>query len=376
MDSAPKYLPILHALQAQIAAGKYRPDKRLPSENELAQRFKVSRPTAARAIRELVNVGLIERRAGSGTFLRGSSAVRAVHRTFGLIVPGLGNTEILDPICNEIARFAQSRHDAVLWGDTSTAQRAATAEQALKLCHFYIDRHVDGVFFAPIEIGPDRQRVNLEIASALCAANIPVTLLDRDVLNFPARGDFDLTGIDNFHAGLTLASHLVSLGHRRLGFLARPDHPSTTDLRLAGCREAVAIHDLPRDNPRFFSGDPTDPSFVRKMLASPRLDAVICSNDLTAALLIQTLTTVLGLSLPRELAVAGFDDVNYSTLLAVPLTTMRQPCRAIAEAAVNSLIARVEDPSLPPRQILLSAELVIRKSCGAAAPVSSAQFPS
>jgi GntR family transcriptional regulator, arabinose operon transcriptional repressor len=112
------------------------------------------------------------------------------------------------------------------------------------------------------------------------------------------------------------------------------------------------------------------------MLASPRLDAVICSNDLTAALLIQTLTTVLGLSLPRELAVAGFDDVNYSTLLAVPLTTMRQPCRAIAEAAVNSLIARVEDPSLPPRQILLSAELVIRKSCGAAASVSSAQFPS
>lgn len=369
MEPAPKYLPILQSLQSQIAAGKYRPDKRLPSENELAQRFKVSRPTAARAIRELFNLGLVERRVGSGTFLR-TSSVRAVQRTFGLLVPGLGNTEILDPICNEITRFAQSHHAAVLWGDPSTTQRASTAEQALRLCRFYIDRNVDGVFFAPIEVGPDRRRINLEITSALSAASIPITLLDRDVLDYPSRSNFDLAGIDNFHAGLTLANHLISIGHRRLGFLARPDYPSTTDLRIAGCREAVALHGLSSDYPRFFSGDPSDQHFVRQMLASHRFDAVICSNDLTAALLIQTLTSALGFSLPGDLAVAGFDDVNYSTLLAVPLTTMRQPCRAIAQAAVNSLIARVEDPSLPPRQILLNAELAIRKSCGASLSVS------
>jgi len=234
MQPRPKYLPILQALQGQIASGKYQPDKRLPSENELAQRFKVSRPTAARAIRELVGLGLIERRAGSGTFLRAAAAAPSTRRTLGLLVPGLGNTEILDPICNEISRFAHAHHAAVLWGDPSTAQHASTAEQALQLCRFYIDQHIDGVFFAPIELGRDRQRANLEITSALSAAGIPITLLDRDVLDFPGRGNFDLVGIDNFQAGLTLANHLISLGHRRLGFLARPDHPSTTDPASGG----------------------------------------------------------------------------------------------------------------------------------------------
>jgi LacI family transcriptional regulator len=365
MASVAKYLPILQTLEADIAAGKYLNGKRLPSENELAQRFKVSRPTAGRAIRELVNLGLIERRAGSGTFLRPSRQPQSAQRTIGLIVPGLGNTEILDPICSEITRFAQAHDTAVLWGDPSTQQRASTAEQARQLCQFYIQQRVAGVFFAPIEIGSDRQRINLEIASALSSAGITITLLDRDVLDFPARSSFDLVGIDNFIAGFTLASHLISLGHRRIGFLARPDHPSTTDLRLAGCRQAAASHGLPQGAPLFFSAVPTDVRYIREMLAANPLDAMICSNDLTAALLMQTLTTSLGLALPRDLAIAGFDDVNYSTLLSVPLTTMRQPFRAIAQAAVDTLLARIEDPNLPPRQVLLSAELIVRKSCGA-----------
>jgi DNA-binding LacI/PurR family transcriptional regulator len=364
VKNAPRYLKVLHALQAHLAAGKYRPGKRLPSENELAQQFKVSRPTAARAIRELVNLGLIERRAGSGTYLRTAPTTPTSQRTFGLLVPGLGNTEILDPICNEIARFAQTHHAAVLWGDPSSADHASTTDQALQLGRFYIDRKVDGVFFAPIEIGRDRQKINLQITAALSAAKIPLVLLDRDLLDFPAHSNFDLIGIDNFHAGLTLTSHLLSLGHKNLVFLARPDHPSTTDLRVAGCREAVARSKPSARPARFFSGDPTDPKFVRHLFASPRPDAIICSNDLTAALLMQTLTSALKLSLPRDLAVAGFDDVNYSTLLAVPLTTMRQPCRAIAQAAVQTLMARIEDPSHFPRQILFHADLIIRKSCG------------
>jgi GntR family transcriptional regulator, arabinose operon transcriptional repressor len=363
--STRKYLPILQALQAQIASGKFKADQRLPSENELALRFKVSRPTAARAIRELANLGLIERRVGSGTFLRTSSAARSSQRTFGLLVPGLGNTEILDPICNEITRLAQASHASVLWGDPSNSQRASNADEALRLCRLYIDRHIDGVFFAPIEIGSNRQKVNLQIASAFSNANIPTILLDRDVLDFPDRSNFDLVGIDNFHAGLTLANHVISLGHRRLGFLARPDHPSTTDLRLAGCREAAARNAVSSKDLKFFSGNPSDAGFVRRMLSSPGLDAVICSNDMTAALLMQTLTSALGLTLPRDLAIAGFDDVNYSTLLAVPLTTMHQPCQMIAQAAMNAIRTRLQTPELPARQILTSAKLIVRQSCGA-----------
>ena len=79
---------------------------------EVAQRHGVSRPTAARALRDLQGLGLLERRAGSGTFLRQPSAAvqskSSATRSFGLLVAGLGNTEILDPICNEIMQAAQA----------------------------------------------------------------------------------------------------------------------------------------------------------------------------------------------------------------------------------------------------------------------------
>src|SRR5574338_659549 len=89
-----KHRSIFEELQKQIAAGKFADGKRLPSEVELSKRFGVSRPTAARALRDLQNMGIIRRRVGSGSFLNSSSAkVRHLEfHTFGFLVPGLGNT--------------------------------------------------------------------------------------------------------------------------------------------------------------------------------------------------------------------------------------------------------------------------------------------
>ena len=109
-----KYIKVFETLQRDILNGKFSHGRRLPSEAELCLRFKVSRPTAARALRELQQMGVIIRRAGSGSYL----AFQAVKptptsHTLGLFVPGLGNTEILDPICNEITRYAQTLGCAV-----------------------------------------------------------------------------------------------------------------------------------------------------------------------------------------------------------------------------------------------------------------------
>ena len=67
-------------------------------------------------------------------------------------------------------------------------------------------------------------------------------------------------------------------------------------------------------------------------------------------------------TIPDEIAVAGFDDVHYSTLLTPPLTTMRQPCRELAQTAVKTLLERIQRPDLPSRQILHSHALVVRQS--------------
>jgi len=307
-------------------------------------------------------MGIIVRRAGSGSYLKApappSAAVR--NKTFGLLVPGLGRTEILDPICNEITRFAQSMECTVLWGDA--AQPILTGADALKLCEQYIERAVDGVFFAPMETVPDRALWNQRVADALLEAGIPMVLLDRDLSEFPARSNYDLIGIDNFRAAVTITQHLLQAGSRKICFLAKPEFPSTTDLRLAGCREAVIRHgDGATASAAFIN--PEDREAVKAMLRTSGADAVLCANDQTAALLLRSLNE-LGVHTPGTVRIAGFDDVQYATLLAVPLTTIRQPCREMGRAATLALLERSNDPSIPAREILLPFDLVVRQSSG------------
>lgn len=364
-----KYTKVFEALERAILEGKFASGKRLPSESELCQRFKVSRPTAARALRELQQMGVITRRAGSGSFLTPPNAVTpAASRSLGLFVPGLGNTEILSPICNEITRFAQSQGCSVLWGDAGTP--IVSSDAALRLCKQYIERPVDGVFFAPIESIPDRELWNRRLADAFIQRGIPIVLLDRDLGEFPSQSEFDLIGIDNVTAAIALTRHLLDLGRKRICFFARPHFPSTTDLRLLGCREAIRSFGLRAKYQLAHFGDPGDPQFVSQMMKVSSPDAIICSNDQTAAILMRSLTR-LNCPVPEMVAVVGFDDVQYATLLTPALTTIRQPCIEIARTAVRTLLDRINDPGLPPRHIQHCAQLIVRQSCGT--PLSKAE---
>jgi DNA-binding LacI/PurR family transcriptional regulator len=93
-------------------------------------------------------------------------------------------------------------------------------------------------------------------------------------------------------------------------------------------------------------------------------DAFVCANDRVAGGWMQTL---LGhrVRIPRDVRVVGIDDVNYASLLPVPLTTVHQPCREIGEAGLHMMLERLERPKMAARDVLLNCALVIRKSCGA-----------
>jgi DNA-binding LacI/PurR family transcriptional regulator len=369
MGKAGMFQIIANSLRSRLLSGEFGAGDRVPSENELALRHSVSRPTAARALQELVREGLLERRVGSGSYVvdRRPRGPAASHRTYGLLMPGLGGTEILDPISKAIARISQDHGAIAFWSDP-TARVDAIAEID-RICQLYLYRGVQGVFFAPLESDPNRETENLRITRILKSAGIEVVLIDRDLVEFPGRSEFDLVGIDNFHAGFQIGQHLIDVGRRQTCFLARPHAPSTTDLRVAGAREAMRRAGIATGISWFESGAPTDDEFVRRLLDRHRPDAVICSNDLTAALLIQTFFR-LGVSVPGDVAVVGFDDATHSRLLSVALTTMRQPIHGIALAAVRALSDRLDNPTLEPRQILLTAELIVRESSGAPHPTA------
>jgi DNA-binding LacI/PurR family transcriptional regulator len=369
MDAQPKHRAISEQLLSEIAAGKYAPSGRLPTEMQLVKRFQVSRPTVARALRDLEAEGLIVRRPGSGTFVQDGPGKAASARQLGLLVPGLARTEILGLICGELASLARAHEFALLWGSATPAhpEQDMTREQALQLCAHFVDQQVKGVFFAPFELAGDQAALNQRIADQLGKAGVPTVLLDRDIVPFPRRSHFDLAGIDNLAGGGLLAEHLIKLGCRRIAFVARPHSAPTINARIAGVREALTSQKLEVPPDWIQVGDPEDTKFVRSLVAGRLWDGIVCANDLTAAQLLRTFAQN-NIHVPHDVRVVGFDDAKYATLLGVSLTTMRQPCRDIAITAFHAMLERMADPTLPPRSLLITPQLVVRESCGAYLP--------
>src|ERR1700735_5469745 len=108
---ASRHVQVSHQLRDDLAAGRYGQEGRLPSEAQLARRVSVSRPTGARALQSLVEAGLVERRAGSGTFAKLGDIKRRslTTRVLALLMPDLGNTEIFQIISGEIASLAREQ---------------------------------------------------------------------------------------------------------------------------------------------------------------------------------------------------------------------------------------------------------------------------
>ncbi len=357
----PKYHQIVESLRQGLASGVYRGGARLPSEAELARRFKVSRMTVVKAVQQLQQEGLVVRRVGSGTYAAQATGTEGL--VFGLLIPDLGQTEIFEPICRGMVRSPQARKHSLLWGH-SMAAADNKEDQARELCEHYLSQHVNGVFFAPLEFSANREAINREILASCERAGVPVVLLDRCGLPFPHFPKLDLVGLDNRRAGFMLTEHLLAMGARNVAFLAREGSVETVEARIVGCREALYAHGKTLKEAMVLREDVIDETTIERLLKHHSIDAVICANDHTAAKLIKSLIDH-GVRVPEQMRVVGFDDVSYGSLLHVPLTTIHQPCSDIGASAMAAMLDRVSNPELPPRTILLNGRLVVRRSCGA-----------
>jgi len=226
----PKHHQVFTALRDQIDSGALTAGERLPSEAQLGRRFEASRITIGRAVRDLQLLGLVDRRPGSGTYVK--RPVPSDGLSFGLLIPDLGETEIFESICQGMMASPLAKQQALLWG-SSASPGASKDQRAWHACRQYIERKVSGVFFAPLELEPQKDQINAEMGRALDDTGIPVVLLDRTLLPYPERGHHDLVGIDNRRAGYVITSHLLRLGARRVGFVARPDAAARRTRRCA-----------------------------------------------------------------------------------------------------------------------------------------------
>jgi GntR family transcriptional regulator, arabinose operon transcriptional repressor len=354
-----RYLSISEEIQGDIDAGRYQPGERLPSDSELGARFGVSRLTVIRALRALEHHGSVQRKAGSGTYVRdGGTVSRSL--VFGLLMPDVGDGEVFEPISRGIVRAGETLHHRLLWGNAPDSW-SDKERQAEELSRYFIASKVNGVFFAPVELTQNQEAVNRRIAASLSEAGIPIVLVDRCYLPYPDRSPHDLVGIDNRRAGFRMTRHLLAAGCRRVGFAFRPGSAATVDARKAGYREALASAGLEAVEIATCGNDLDE---LQKFLSAGRPDGMVCANDLTAARLMHDLLR-LGCKVPEDIKMVGINDVKYASFLPVPLTTLHQPCTQLGVAAMSMMLERLQSPAAPVRDVLLDCEMVERQSCGA-----------
>ncbi|MBQ3288876.1 MAG: GntR family transcriptional regulator [Kiritimatiellae bacterium] len=346
---------IFERLRREILAGKFDSGRRLPSEAALSRRFGVSRPTISRVTLDLRREGLIVTRQGAATLI--SRFALNATGALGLVVPGESYTEIFPPLCDQIVRLAEQSGWDVIHGEIKSSNPQVRAREARRLAYQFSKERVSGIFFQPLEFVRDFAKASAEVISYFDAASIPVVLLDYDIVPPPERSDYDLVGIDNVSAGLAVGRALVRAGARRLAFLLRPGAAPTVADRLRGVAsaaiEAGGTWSLAEN---VLVCEPDDVRAVAWFLKRHNPDAIVSGNDIAAARLRETLLRIGGDA--ARIRLAGFDDVAVAAKIGI--TTVHQPCGALAEIALQTLLSRIRSPRLPARTILLPAPLVVR----------------
>ena len=365
----PRHREVFDTLLGEIASGRFQPGDRLPTEAELAKTFSASRSTVARAMRELKGKGLLSRQRGGGTHIARPQESKkiALFTPFAQSAAALGF--IGGQIHGHLSELASRRADHLrLQLAGRAAEGADPLEPMLAAARELVDQGVGGVFFYPAELPQATIHYNQQVVNRLLSAGIAVLAVDRDIVSFPHRSKLPLVTYDNRRGGYLVSEHLIQQGCRRIAFIGSPYVSSAASDRLRGYCDALEDHGLSLERTliRKANLEELDANFCRQLMDEAKPDAILCKMDHYAALVGRHLMGM-GVSIGKEVKLAGFDDEPFAEMLPVPLTTIRFPADPFAQVCYERLLAQMEKPEHPsPGQTLIDVELVVRESSGPA----------
>jgi len=225
----------------------------------------------------------------------------------------------------------------------------------------YLDRlqqqRVQGILITPID--PEEPSL-----AEVVARGIPMVIVDRtsDAETHCSVAVDDVTG------GELAARHLLELGHARIAFVGGPPTLGQVRERLEGARRAVESAGLAADRLTVLECESLTVAEGRSagerlagLPAGRRPTGAVCANDLIALGLLQQ-CVMLGVRVPEDLAIVGYDDIDFAAAAAVPLTSVRQPRRTLGVTAAELLLDEATNPDHEHRQVVFTPELVVRSS--------------
>ncbi|MBN1997231.1 GntR family transcriptional regulator [candidate division KSB1 bacterium] len=356
----PLYYQIKDDIFHDIEIGKYRPGEKLPAERILAEKYGVTRMTIRQAIKNLVERGILTVRHGSGTYISNQkpAGMESGNKIIGVMVP-----DIQRGIMTDLIRGIE---DEAIAGGYNTI--LCNTDNIWEKAHVYVNQlltnGVKGAIYIPIqdiENGNKKEEKNLDIIQKFFDNNIPVMLVDHECIKMTT----DLVVSDNFGGGYEMTQYLIKMGHRRIAVIYDFEETSILD-RISGYKIAL------RDNNIEF-----DPSLIQKIkeygftdsfsklvqliIHEYKATAIFAMNDLLAADVYYHADR-LKINIPKDVSVAGYDDLPFSERLKTPLTTIHQPLYQMGRESFKLLMERLQKPKDPFKKIILPNQLIIRKS--------------
>jgi LacI family transcriptional regulator, galactose operon repressor len=307
---------------------------------------RVSRETRRRVEEAIAELGYVPNRLARGLSGRKTGAI-------GLIVPDVGN-----PFFTLVVRGAEQ----VAWRSgyhVILCNTQGDLDREREYLEDMIAFQVEGVLLAPVG---DRSRPNLR---ALGRNRVPFVLVDRSVAGLEA----DLVQGDSVAGARRLVEHLIALEHTRIAMVTETNDISTARDRLQGYRDALAAAGIPLSEELVAETIAIDPGnafeATRRLLELPERPTAIFAVNNIAGLGVVEAARAHGLSIPDDLALVCFDDLENASRLSPFLTVMAQPAETFGTIATQLLLDRIAGQVGDRRRVVvLPADFIVRESCG------------
>lgn len=339
-------------------------DTRRLNLEDIAKMAGVSRSTVSRVLNDdpKVSDGVRARvrKVLSDTRFHPNAAARslATHRTgiIGLVFPRVFTMMFTDPWASVLIKGCLEGSERA---DLSLVHMLVSTDDPASVDRFFersvMGRHLDGVILASHVLGD-------KLVAHLQASDFPYVLVGRDehrAANF--------VDIDNRQAARIATQHLIDHGYRRICHLSGPPDLVTAIDRQEGFFDSIRASGIDPASVRVECGyfeQVTGFEVTLRLLQQPDPpDAIFAADDAMAIGAIQA-ARELGIRVPEDVAIVGFDDIDMNRMVRPQLTTIRQPSDALGRTAVGMLSYMITHPQTTPMQSWLTAELIVRGSCG------------
>ena len=330
-----KYERIVSWVQTEIENSALSRGDKLPSENELMERFRVSRQTVRRAMEELTEKGIVEGRRGSGTYVTVNTRRYAAGKEIRIAVMlTYVDTYIFPSIIKGI--------ESVLSSEGCTLQIAMTdnavEKERMLLKEFIHTQSVDGIIAETVKSALPNP--NMELYREIENMGIPVLFVN----SYYKELDIPHISMDDRKAGYLAAKHLAECGHTRIGGIFKADD-GQGHLRYAGYTDALMEQEIKIrgdqviwiDSEELRTMGEESAKFLKRLKGCT---ACVCYNDETAYKIVEIFRKA-GHRVPEDLSVVGIDNSGLAKFCPVPLTSVENPVEKLGRTAAERMTWKI-----------------------------------